>query len=120
MEQSAAAADLNAYYFSKMFKKTMAVNFITYLSSRRMDIAGEMLALTELSVAEIAEEVSYGGEAGYFSKSFKKYYGITPRDYRQLSRAAMEGTRRNEKPDPSLREHLLRSRRGIWNRHQIL
>ena len=121
LEQAAAKADLNTYYFSRMFKKNMSVNFVTYVSSKKMDIAAEMLLYTDLPVADIAAEVSYGIDTGYFSKSFKKYFGITPKEFRTTSRKAKEKEAEEEEYLEKNRNISYQTRgAGLWNRHLIL
>ncbi len=123
LETAAHSADLNSDYFSKMFKKSMSVNFVTYLSARRMDIAGEMLLYTDMPVADIAEEVSYGAETGYFSKSFKKYFGVTPTEFRQISqKASNRGKRRKSVDNKDNLESLLRvpPQFKLRNRHLFI
>ena len=123
LEAAAQTADLNSYYFSKVFKKNMAVNFVNYLSARRMDIAGEMLLYTDLSVSDIAEEVSYGAETGYFSKIFKKYFGVTPSEFRQISQEAMGGNNtpeKKKKADVRVEELRLPSSFRLRNRHLMI
>ncbi len=82
LDQAASVAQLNPFYFSRMFKNRMGCTFVSYLASRRMEEAAEMLLYTEMPVLEIAESVSFAGEAGYFSKTFKKHFGLTPTEYR--------------------------------------
>ncbi len=123
LEAAAQTADLNTYYFSKVFKKNMAVNFVNYLSARRMDIAGEMLLYTDLSVSDIAEEVSYGAETGYFSKIFKKYFGVTPSEFRQISQEASgenKAAESQKKAEALMEELRLPSSFRLRNRHLML
>ncbi len=82
LEQAASAAQVNAYYFSKLFKKQMNVKFITYLTEEKIELAKEMLMYTNMSILNIACDLSYV-ETGYFSKIFKKHTGMTPSEFRQ-------------------------------------
>jgi len=69
-------------YFSNYFKKTFGVTFVDYLSKVRLSHARELLRNTTLSVAEVGERVGYLN-ASTFATTFKKYYGISPSDFRK-------------------------------------
>ncbi|SKA98087.1 two-component system, response regulator YesN [Caloramator quimbayensis] len=73
----------NDSYFSYLFKKENGITFLDYLSEVRMNKAKELLKNTDLSVAEICERVGYN-DLKYFVKSFKKFTGIKPSEYRKL------------------------------------
>ncbi|MNC52729.1 DNA-binding transcriptional regulator AraC [compost metagenome] len=46
-----------------------------------MEAAKELLRTTDLRALEIAEKVGYA-EPNYFSFSFKKHVGMSPKEYR--------------------------------------
>lgn len=52
-----------------------------YVTRRRMQVAAGLLANSELSIAEIAQQVGYK-TASHFGQQFKRYVGRTPRSYR--------------------------------------
>jgi len=68
-------------YFLSLFKQETGQTFVDYITSIRMEKAKALLASTEKSVMEIADEVGFGN-ANYFSSSFKKATGMTPKEYR--------------------------------------
>lgn len=82
LEDVANHVNISTYYLSKIFKKEMGVNFITYITDRKMELAKEMLATTDVPVLNIALDMAYN-EANYFSKAFKKKTGYTPSEYRE-------------------------------------
>ena len=82
LEDVANHVNISTYYLSKIFKKEMGVNFITYVTDRKMDMAKEMLVNTDIPVLNIALDLAYN-EANYFSKAFKKKTGLTPSEYRE-------------------------------------
>ena len=55
------------------------------LLQARMIKAADYLAFTDIDIQTIVEKVGYS-ENSYFSRIFKKYYGITPGDYRKKNR----------------------------------
>ena len=81
LEDAASYVNLSPHYLSKIFKKEICVNFITYLTDRRIDIAKEMLEDESIPISNIAIELCYS-KSNYFSKVFKKKVGITPTQYR--------------------------------------
>ncbi|BES64389.1 response regulator transcription factor [Gottschalkiaceae bacterium SANA] len=70
-------------YFSRLFKEEVGSSFTTYLITHRLKKAEYLLRKTNLSVAEIAEQVGYE-QASYFSRIYKKYRGITPLKTREF------------------------------------
>lgn len=82
LEEVAEYVHLSPYYLSKLFKKELEINFVNYVTQRRMEKAKELLRDTDKPVLNIALELSYN-EPNYFSKVFKKVVGMTPTEYRE-------------------------------------
>ncbi|GIP37816.1 hypothetical protein J31TS4_10960 [Paenibacillus sp. J31TS4] len=82
-------------YFSNFFKKTFGVNFVEYLNKVRLAHAKELLRQSDLSVAEIGEKTGYLNSST-FTNTFKKYYGISPSEYRRTNagEAAITGRKK--------------------------
>lgn len=74
-------------YLSDLFKKHTGMKFSEYLLEVRMEKSREYLKEIRYSVGEVAELVGFS-DAGYFSSTFRKRYGMTPLEYR--SRYAKE------------------------------
>lgn len=72
----------NQSYISSLFKKHLDKTFTEYLKDIRMAKACVLLLETEDSITDIANQVGYSDYC-YFSKIFKKTYGITPLQYRK-------------------------------------
>lgn len=64
------------------FRGVYGQNISVYLREIRMNKAGELLATTRLSVAEIAEQVGYLNQSK-FASVFKKQFGVSPLEYRR-------------------------------------
>lgn len=73
--------DMNANYFSSLFKKEVGQTIVNYLTEVRLENAKNLLKTTDLSNNEIAETVGYEN-VQYFYKVFKKATGITPTAFR--------------------------------------
>lgn len=72
---------LSHEYFSRLFKEEVGQNFSTYITTYRMEKAEYLLKSTDKKICEIANEVGYAN-TGYFSKTYKKYYDVSPEDDR--------------------------------------
>lgn len=70
---------MNVDYLSKQFIKQMGVKFSTYLASKRIEKAKELLLNGhDEKISEIAKQIGCGDNPQYFSQLFKKYTGMTP------------------------------------------
>lgn len=69
-------------YLSQVFKKETGQTIIGYITSLRMDEAKDLLISTRETVAKISEMVGYQ-DYFYFTKIFKKSWGVTPSKYRK-------------------------------------
>jgi len=76
---------LTPAYISKVFKEETGESPINYLIKIRLSKACEMLRKSRLSIKEVSKNAGYE-DAYYFSKLFKKYYGLPPSKYRSGSR----------------------------------
>jgi two-component system response regulator YesN len=72
-------------YFSAQFKLRTGLTFIEYLTNIRMDKAKQLLSLTDWPTYEIAECVGFSSQH-YFSVTFKRMMGMTPKEYRDRDR----------------------------------
>lgn len=73
---------INKYYLLKIFKETYGVTISSYLISRRITRAKQLLRFTQMTIDEVGCAVGMDG-AGYFSRMFKKSEGISPKKYRK-------------------------------------
>jgi two-component system, response regulator YesN len=74
---------LNKEYLARLFKKEMGITIVTYLVDIRMQQARIFLSEPgKYKVYEVSELVGYKDQI-YFSKLFKKKFGITPKDYQR-------------------------------------
>ncbi|WP_042162940.1 helix-turn-helix transcriptional regulator [Paenibacillus gorillae] len=84
IEQAAQRVSLNPYHFCKTFKKLTGRTFIEYVNDCRVSEAARLLQQGDLSITEIAGLVGCDNP-NYFTKLFKQYKGLTPRQYRKQS-----------------------------------
>ncbi len=69
-------------YLSTLIKKVSGKSFTTLLTEKRMEVAKEQLLYSPKKILEIAMDCGYS-DNHYFSYSFKKYFGISPKKMRE-------------------------------------
>ncbi|MCG7497365.1 AraC family transcriptional regulator [Vibrio sp. Of7-15] len=75
---------INDNKLKKNFKMVFGETVYGFLSNKRMAKAGELLAVGDLSVQEVANIVGFK-HVGHFSKKFKEQYMCSPKHYRRKS-----------------------------------
>ncbi len=73
---------LNPSYVSQLFKKETGNTLVRYMNSLRIQEAEKLLSGTELSVEAIGSACGFN-DYFYFLKTFKKYKGCSPSQYRK-------------------------------------
>lgn len=84
LKDVAKVVNLNPNYISQVFKKTAGTTFSHYLTNLRITQAKKLLTTTNASINEISLQSGFN-DYFYFLKTFKKYTGKTPSEYRNLS-----------------------------------
>lgn len=77
----AKRVSISPQYLSKIFKQIFEVGFSDYLTDIRLKHAADLLRKTDLPVTEICFECGFGN-LSHFLRSFKKKYGLTPKEFR--------------------------------------
>ncbi len=72
---------INPTYLSELFKKQTGTTFSEYIAQVRIARAAELLQDPQLRLSDIAELVGFAN-ASYLSIVFKKFYGVSPNEYR--------------------------------------
>lgn len=83
LEKAAEVVNLSPSYLSFIFKEISGKNFVDFINEFRLEKAKELLTSTSMSVAQVAETVGYIN-ANSFSKTFKKYIGVSPGQFRGM------------------------------------
>ncbi len=68
-------------YLSGLFRKEVGVTLTDYIHKVRIDHSLILLNTSAFSIQEIAEQVGFL-DVNYFTRTFKKYHGISPKKYR--------------------------------------
>ena len=83
----------NVDYLGKIFKKETGKNFSQYVMEKRMKLAKELITRGQKDrIYEVAEKVGYGSNSQYFSQVFKKYTGMSPLEYKEITRMSSRKT----------------------------
>ncbi len=69
-------------YLSKIFTKTTGQSISDYYRFQRLEVSRTLIHEGVLTMTEIAERLQYASIYS-FSKSFKKQYGVSPREYQK-------------------------------------
>ena len=81
LADAAAAVALSPNYLAHLLKKHTGQTLTELVTERRMERARELLAHTDMRVAEIARAVGFDDEA-YFARRFRQWYDVSPREFR--------------------------------------
>ena len=65
-----------------LFQRYLGISPVTYLVNYRLQEAAKLLASTEKKVTVISKDTGFDS-VDYFCKAFKKYYKLTPTEYRK-------------------------------------
>ncbi len=82
MDEAAASIAMSYNYFSRKFRDYTGYSFPEYVNLRRIDRSKNYLRDPSLKIADIAYKMGYNS-ASTFSKTFKKYEGCYPADFRR-------------------------------------
>ncbi len=83
VEELAGAAGFSKYHFSRIFQGILQEPLAHYVNRIRMEQALFLLAhRTDINMTDIAYGLGFSDSA-VFSRAFKNFYGIGPRDYRK-------------------------------------
>lgn len=81
LKNLASQLNINPSYLSTLFKKETGLTLTEYVNQKRIEHAVFLLNSSGLQIQMIAQ---YSGipDVNYFTKTFKKIIGITPKEYR--------------------------------------
>jgi len=87
VQDVAAAIGITPNYLSSLFKRQLGQNFMDYVNATKIKYACSLLKDGKHFVYEVSHMLGYDN-AYYFTKVFKRYMKITPKEYQ--TRAAMQ------------------------------
>lgn len=83
LDDVAQSCNVTTRYLSKIFKKYVNLTVNDYICIAKIDKAMNFICNTEFSITEISSKLGFSS-AQYFSTVFKKYSGVTPKEFKTL------------------------------------
>ena len=87
------ACTISQSYLSKLVRRYFGISVMDYVHLRKINKAKMYIVLTDYTMTQIGHHTGYN-DGSYFSKIFKKYEGMTPKQYKAAYSA---GGRKEEK-----------------------
>ena len=82
LEKLAQITNYSPSYLSRMIQKNLGRSFSNLIQLLKMRETARLLLNTELSIAQITEQVGYDSP-NYLTRTFKQHYQVTPSEYRR-------------------------------------
>ena len=82
LAELARECNLSMSHFARSFKVSFGVTSHQWLTARRIERAKELLALTNMPLADVASHSGFGDQAG-FTRTFHRVVGATPGQWRR-------------------------------------
>jgi len=76
----ASFVNVNPSYLSRTFKNKTGIGLVDTINRKRVEVSKDLLRLGTAKVYEIADAVGFE-DTTYFSHVFKKYTGMSPKEY---------------------------------------
>ena len=83
LDDIANEINMNAKYVSVQFKKITGESLLEYINRKKIEESQFLLINTKLSILEISTILNYTDQS-HFTKIFKKYTKMTPKQYRNM------------------------------------
>jgi len=88
LREASECCGVTESHLSRTFRECTGMNYLQYLNAVRINMASKLLVEEDLQIADIAHRCGFP-TAGYFSKMFRKFSGMTPKEYRESMRASL-------------------------------
>ncbi len=85
----AAACYVSGDHLTRLFKKKYGKAVSEYIQEKRIRLAGELLRRQDMTISMVANTVGFGNYS-YFTEQFKKYFGVTPREYQKQAQGQQD------------------------------
>ncbi|KXF83442.1 transcriptional regulator [Enterovibrio coralii] len=85
VNQIASHVGLHANYAMGLFQRVMQMTIKQYITAMRVNHARALLSETERSILDISLTVGFNSSSRFY-QTFQTYLGVTPKQYRNLSR----------------------------------
>ena len=82
LDSTAEAIGVSSGHLSRTFKKETGMSFSDYIQKERIKAARNLLIYSDYTLTEISQYLHFSTQR-YFISTFKKYFSITPGQYRK-------------------------------------
>ncbi len=82
LSDAAEAIGLSEAYLSRLFKSELDCTFNDYVNHRKIENAAKLVRYSKYTDAQISSLLAFSSQS-YFIKQFRKYIGMTPKEYRK-------------------------------------
>lgn len=82
LSQLAAHVNFNETYMCKVFRSHVGTSIVNYINQAKMEQAAVWLRESNWLLKNISAELGFNDQF-YFNKMFRKYYGVSPSEYRK-------------------------------------
>ena len=82
LSQVAEQFGFHPVYLTTVLKEKTGKSFVEHIQNQRLSQAVNLLLRTDLTVAEIVDQVGYSN-VDFFYRKFRQAYGCTPGEYRK-------------------------------------
>jgi len=100
----AAAASMSRSAFTRRFSEVAGISPMELVTLARLNLAARLLVESEMPVAAVARSAGFASRS-YFSRSFRRRYGVDPSTFRERGGREHEGWRPLEKMRAVIRGH---------------
>ncbi|MRH43815.1 response regulator [Aquibacillus halophilus] len=81
LERVAEELHVSTVYLSRIIKQELGISYVGLLTQLRLNKATDLLKTTDMTIRDIAEEVGYESQH-YFSTTFRKNVGVSPKQFK--------------------------------------
>ena len=82
LDEVAQQVGVSKYHFTRTFREATGETLVKHLNRVRCDYAKQLLLNTDKTVSQICDECGFVSPS-YFSRTFEKYVGVLPSEYRK-------------------------------------
>lgn len=95
VSQLARQLNLSTHHFARLFREATGWTPTEYFQMRRVQHACKMLLNRDHNISEVAYRLGYSDSA-HLSRMFKRYRGMSPREYRRMYVSKAKATAQSE------------------------
>ena len=86
VSECAAFCNMSKPHFTRVFKQVTGMPPVQFMLCIRIDRAKELLDFTDRTIAQIAEASGFTDQ-NYFARTFRRFAGISPTEYRRIGKS---------------------------------